>query len=603
MSRNTLTVLLLALAVFPVLPPAQAQETMQWHMDNGTQYLETDGNTLHLLPRTNGTGPRTVKAAAKLSLPDTQKWQVSFDIRFGVLKDMASSFHFMQGDRNIGWVGADGVHKVIGIFAGKDSEVSAPPADKEWHHFTYAFDGSALTISQDGKLVTSVPEQNENIHGIGTPNNLYVDNGQDLSQPSTQTGVWVRNMQVSADAADNKPALAAPQASPPQAQLQKTINQQNALIAALKQQIASKRKPVRTASRHVKPHRIALAKRKTHAPAPAPSIVFFDDFSDSRRTSMQWQETFNGGDIAFTGNSLRLNGNGTGCPRLTTHNSPFPATGNWTATFAFRYTRIAPYGTTIGLGKAGGDYVACVHQDQTNQYLQMNGKNLAVCHADTDWHVVSFVKEAGTLALYLDGAKVGADTVQDAPVALQFGGGHVDNPGDWNDQEVQFMRVDRNEKVLDKMALLKTMPLTVATIQTNKQPPLIDPSVQRLTIAVDNYNHILLQVRALMRHGDMMGEEGRRGSAWLGANPYADYELREAVGEKAMSFLQQGLDDLNNMRPLLIEAINNYSNIKNDPNLFAYYQNGDFCTTASYIDSDLGMLGADSLRFLVRVRQ
>lgn len=43
MSRNALVVLLLALAVFPVLPPAQAQETMQWHTDDGTQYLETDG--------------------------------------------------------------------------------------------------------------------------------------------------------------------------------------------------------------------------------------------------------------------------------------------------------------------------------------------------------------------------------------------------------------------------------------------------------------------------------------------------------------------------------------------------------------------------------
>ena len=80
---------------------SQSTSFLHWTTSDGDQFLETDADGLHLKPRTTGTVPGVVNATAKLSLPDTKKWQVSFDMRFGILRDQASSFHLSRGGAGI----------------------------------------------------------------------------------------------------------------------------------------------------------------------------------------------------------------------------------------------------------------------------------------------------------------------------------------------------------------------------------------------------------------------------------------------------------------------------------------------------------------------
>ena len=180
-----------ALVCFAVSVSAQAQSPypLHWSTTDANRYLETKENEIHLKPRTDGTGPGNVTATAQINLPDTTKWQASFDIRFGILSDQASSCHLLRGDHELGWVGADGFYKKMGVFVGKDNEVVSPTADTEWHHVLYISDGTTLSVQLDNKQVGSGPAQN-------VPDKVSFSNSQDMHVPCHQEGVWIRNFSV-----------------------------------------------------------------------------------------------------------------------------------------------------------------------------------------------------------------------------------------------------------------------------------------------------------------------------------------------------------------------------------------------------------------------
>jgi len=69
-------------------PPAPTgPQVLHWATNGNDQFLEVSEGEVHLKPRTEGTGPGNVTVTCKLTLPNTQTWQASFDIRFGVLRD------------------------------------------------------------------------------------------------------------------------------------------------------------------------------------------------------------------------------------------------------------------------------------------------------------------------------------------------------------------------------------------------------------------------------------------------------------------------------------------------------------------------------------
>lgn len=167
---------------------AQTFSALKWSTDNGKQYLDITGSDIHVKPRLDGTGPHTVTATSKTGATDAQRWQISFDIRFGSLRDQASSFHFKYADRDICSIAADGFSNKIGVFVGS-SEIYDFPADNQWHHFSILNEGSSLTIGLDGKQVGTGTSQS-------SPDNVALENNQDMTMACHQEGVWVRNVQV-----------------------------------------------------------------------------------------------------------------------------------------------------------------------------------------------------------------------------------------------------------------------------------------------------------------------------------------------------------------------------------------------------------------------
>jgi hypothetical protein len=72
---------------------------------------------------------------------------------------------------------------------------------------------------------------------------------------------------------------------------------------------------------------------------------------------------------------------------------------------------------------------------------------------DLDWHVVSFVQSSGQITIYLDGKNMETGAVSGTPVAVGFGDDIEDPVVQWNDQEFQFVRVDRGIRLIDRSAL------------------------------------------------------------------------------------------------------------------------------------------------------
>ena len=206
----------------PILTKLAAQHLSSpaaWTTQDGGQFLEANDTAVHLKPRMDGKGPRTVTATCKLTASDTKVWQVAAEIRFGNLQDQASSFHLTREGQDIGWIGADGFNKGIGVFTGKDNNVLGLTADAVWHRLSYESDGNSLIVTLDGKQVRTATAQ-------ASPDALSLSNSQDMSLPCHQEGVWVRNISVQSGAppslpehpsvlAAAQPAAVAPVSLPP----------------------------------------------------------------------------------------------------------------------------------------------------------------------------------------------------------------------------------------------------------------------------------------------------------------------------------------------------------------------------------------------------
>jgi len=180
--------------------------------------------------------------------------------------------------------------------------------------------------------------------------------------------------------------------------------------------------------------------------------LFLDNFADPSSSSKNWEQTTNGGTLLFAKGSVFLKGVGGGYPVIKTRQDPFPVSGEWTASFGYRFTSIGHYGNDLSCQGPNGEIIADVHQDVNGQLVQVND-NLSSTKPDTDWHVVAFVMTDNHIAAYLDGKLTGEHQISLRPTKLAVGGGSIPNPWDWNDLEIRFMRVDAGKNVLNKAAL------------------------------------------------------------------------------------------------------------------------------------------------------
>lgn len=84
--------------------------------------------------------------------------------------------------------------------------------------------------------------------------------------------------------------------------------------------------------------------------------------------------------------------------------------------------------------------------------------------SNTEWHVVSVVKVGPRVTAFLNGKEVGGDDMGVPPAFVRLGGCLVDNPWDWNDLEVRFVRVDVGQYPLGLDALQLAKAATPAAL-------------------------------------------------------------------------------------------------------------------------------------------
>ena len=212
---------------------------------------------------------------------------------------------------------------------------------------------------------------------------------------------------------------------------------------------------------------LCLAESKAQNAAGSTAQSYFSEtFADPSVSSPRWDQTTNGGTLLFANGSVFLKGYGGGYPVIKTRQSPFPASGDFTLSFGYRFTSIGNYGTGLNCVGANGHIVADLHQDVNGQLLQVDD-NISWQHPDTEWHVVSFVMTGNRISVYLDGNHVGDHAANARPTGITIGGGAMSNPWDWNDLQIAFIRVDPGRQVFDKSALHLNVPLAA-----NNQPAL-----------------------------------------------------------------------------------------------------------------------------------
>lgn len=195
--------------------------------------------------------------------------------------------------------------------------------------------------------------------------------------------------------------------------------------------------------------------------------TFVDNFIDTLTSSKQWDQTTNGGTLLFAKGSVFMKGVGGGFPTIKTRQNPFPVSGDWTASFGYRYTSIGHFGTELICQGPDGEAIADVHQDILGQLLQVKD-NVSWKKADTEWHMVSFVWTDNHLSVYLDGELMGERSVSVRPTRISLGGILLPYSGDWDDLQVAFVSVTAGKHVLDKSALhLDSQPAEASTQTTS----------------------------------------------------------------------------------------------------------------------------------------
>jgi len=293
----------------------------------------------------------------------------------------------------------------------------------------------------------------------------------------------------------------------------------------------------------------------TEADTPNINIPFFSENFINPKFIDHWNGSNNGGSVTIGEKGLKLAGNGKGYPILTSQGNPFPTIGNWTASFGYHYSSIGNYGTEIRCNRSNGDAVLLVHQDVHGQFLTLNNKTVWQSPPSAQWHVVSLVEKDNQFAAYMDGSQVGKDIADNRPVSFHIGGGLFDNPWDWNNLEIAFLKVNIGVHPLDISALNEhanpLQPLTHNTLSVASVPesapvplpvtpvPVSDTALARLNAQIDEHNSFVadgnkmeaLKSQYLLAYqqcelakdiADNSGQEGRYYQALKGMVQFSD---------------------------------------------------------------------------------
>jgi hypothetical protein len=159
----------------------------EWAVHTGANTIELleSGKVLHI------NGSPTVKSndytyvQTPLDCSDSSKWSLSFDVKFGELREAGGGVILTRNESQIALIGADGWHSAISGFIVEDM-VHTRPADQEWYSVEFRGDGQSIAMRLNGNPLGSC-----SVHQA--PDSLLVGS-RGAGAAGTQTEVMVRNV-------------------------------------------------------------------------------------------------------------------------------------------------------------------------------------------------------------------------------------------------------------------------------------------------------------------------------------------------------------------------------------------------------------------------
>lgn len=169
--------------------PEEPVSTRHWQFTSGDNTVTASSQGIHVTQRLPANTTQFANASAKLLVANASAWKVSFNVRFGVLRPLGAVVRLYKGNDTIGWVGADGWFKHMGVSTGDHDSKLDVPADTDWHHIEYDCSGRTISVWHNGQKIGEGISQ-------GTPDRIFVGSSSPGKNVATQqTEVWLRNVQ------------------------------------------------------------------------------------------------------------------------------------------------------------------------------------------------------------------------------------------------------------------------------------------------------------------------------------------------------------------------------------------------------------------------
>jgi hypothetical protein len=189
----------------------------------------------------------------------------------------------------------------------------------------------------------------------------------------------------------------------------------------------------------------------TPIPTDTPELYFSEDFSE-QALGNSWRVS--GPRVGVSNGVLRLEGDDTEYPLVSTVQSPFPERGGFRVDVRFRYATVSNWGAGFAAAEdvpSRGTDVNVQHRflgvwQDRNELLRMFTHGVTMYAApepDTSWHIIELEYKANWYELTLDDIPVySSQAAIDRPTALWFGNtAEVQGEGTWPVMEVDYVHI------------------------------------------------------------------------------------------------------------------------------------------------------------------
>jgi len=176
-----------------------------------------------------------------------------------------------------------------------------------------------------------------------------------------------------------------------------------------------------------------------------PVALFTEEFESPTQAMARWKWDAGTGEVAFAPGVVYLRGGKQDFPALTLRSNPFPKTGAFTVTVAFRYSEIKARGAGITVcGRESSVPLMSLFQEdrEAKLTLLLNNKRVWQTGIDEEWHLLSLAfSETGEVEAFWDTDSVGCSKSAVRPDFLGIGGNESSVTGEWSRLAVQGVQI------------------------------------------------------------------------------------------------------------------------------------------------------------------